>query len=88
VQVSELLSTEKRHKAVMDFLAATDARKFLPTTVGGARAGGQWVEKQWPVRNGWRSNGRQAPLDLIPFPLYYIDHFQMLSFHFSDGYDG
>jgi len=30
VQVSELLSMEKCDKAVMDFLIATDIRKFLP----------------------------------------------------------
>jgi len=43
--VSELLSIEKCDKAVMDFLAATDVRKFPPKTGGGARAGGQRVEE-------------------------------------------
>jgi len=45
LEVSELLSIEKCDKAVMDFLAATDVRKFPPKTGGGARAGRQRVEE-------------------------------------------
>jgi len=42
--VSKLLSMEMYHKAVMDFLAATDVRKFQPTIDSRVRAGGQWAE--------------------------------------------
>jgi len=49
VQVSELLSMEKCDKAVMDFLAATDVRKFPPKMDGGVRAGGQRAEEQEPA---------------------------------------
>jgi len=38
------------------------------------------AEEQEPAGNGWRSKSRRALLDFIPFPLYYIDRFQMLSF--------
>jgi len=31
------------HKVVMDFLAATDGRKFPPKTGGGVRAGGLYL---------------------------------------------
>jgi len=40
VQVSELLAMEKCDKVVMDFLAATDVRKFPHKMGGGVRAGG------------------------------------------------
>jgi hypothetical protein len=40
VQASELLSVEKCDKAVMDFLAATDVRKFPLKMDRGERAGG------------------------------------------------
>jgi len=29
-------------------------------------------KEQEPADNGWRSTSRQAVLDFIPFPLYYI----------------
>jgi hypothetical protein len=45
VQVSELLSVVKCDKAVMDFLPATDVRKFPPKMDGGGRAGGQRAEE-------------------------------------------
>ena len=44
VQVSELLCMEKCDKVVMDFLVATDVRKFPPKMDGGVSAGGQQVE--------------------------------------------
>jgi len=44
VKVSELLSIEKCDQAVMDFLAATDVRKFPPKMDGAGRAGGQRAE--------------------------------------------
>ena len=45
VKVSELLSIEKCDQVVMDFLAATDVRKFPPKMDGGGRAGEHRVEE-------------------------------------------
>jgi len=78
VQVSELLPMWKCQIVVMDFLAATDIRKFPPKTGRGERAGGRWEEESGQVGNGWRCKGRRALLDFILFPLYYIDRFQIL----------
>jgi len=45
VQVSDLLSMEMFDKAVVDFLAASDIRKFTSKPGGGDVADGQQVEK-------------------------------------------
>jgi hypothetical protein len=44
VKVSGLLPIDKCDQVVIDFLAATDVRKFPPKTSGGTRAGRQQVE--------------------------------------------
>jgi len=46
------------------------------------------AEEEELADNVWRSKGRRALLHFIPFPLYYIDHFQMLSFLLSEGDNG
>jgi hypothetical protein len=54
-QVSELLSMEKCDKAVMDFLAATDVRKFPPKIDRGVRASLERVEEYGPAGSPWFS---------------------------------
>jgi hypothetical protein len=75
----------------MDFLAATNDRKFPLKMTGGARPARQRaVEESEPAGNGRRrSKGRQALLDFIPFPLYdiYLPLLDAL-FLLSEGDDG